>query len=81
MVAADMDGSKMCMFGPKFGVLVWLQPVTMPVTVQVNPAEPAALVVSVAVTTVLKVPVVVAVPEINPEEALIDRPGGRPVAV
>src|SRR5262249_52979390 len=51
--------------------------------VQVNgwlavPCVGVALSVTVAVT--LNVPAVVGVPEITPEEALIDRPVGRPVA-
>ena len=52
----------------------------MPLTVQVNVADPDAPVVSVAVTVAVEVPAVVGVPEISPVE-LIDRPAGRPLAV
>ena len=44
-------------------------------------AEPEALVVSFAVTVTLEVPAVVGVPEISPEEELMDRPAGSPVAL
>ncbi len=56
-----------------------MQPPAVP-TVQVNEADPLALVVSVAVTVTEKVPAVDAVPEIRPVEELMDRPVGRPVA-
>ena len=49
--------------------------------VQEKLAEPEALVVSVAVTVTLEVAAVVGVPEIRPEEELIDRPAGRPLAL
>ncbi len=49
--------------------------------VQVKLAEPEALVVSFAVTVTLEVPAVVGVPEMRPEEELMDRPAGRPVAL
>jgi hypothetical protein len=41
----------------------------------------ASPVVSVAVTTVVYEPAVVAVPEIRPVDELIDRPVGRPFAL
>ena len=49
--------------------------------VQVNEAEPEALVVSLAVTVTEDVPAVVGVPEIRPVVELMDRPVGRPVAL
>ena len=49
--------------------------------VQVKLADPEAPVVSLAVTVTLYVPAVVGVPLIRPDEALIDRPGGSPVAL
>ena len=49
-------------------------------TVQLNDAEPAAPVVSVAVTVTVEVPAVVGVPEISPVEELTDSPAGSPVA-
>ena len=55
------------------------QPVVVP-TVQENDAVPVLLAASFAVTVTFEVPAVVAVPEIVPVEALIDRPAGRPVA-
>src|SRR5215468_854062 len=51
-----------------------------PLIVHVNDAEPAAPLVSVAVTVELKVPAAVGVPLIRPDEALIDRPAGSPEA-
>src|SRR5690242_4752403 len=51
-----------------------------PPMVHENVAEPLELVVSRAVTVELNVPAVVGVPLIRPVEALIDRPGGSPVA-
>ena len=50
------------------------------VTVQPNEAAPEAPVVSLAVTVTLDEPAVVGVPVIRPDEELIDRPAGRPVA-
>src|SRR5580700_2847305 len=50
-------------------------------TVQLNVAEPDAPVVSLAVTVTVEVPAVVGVPEISPDEELIDSPAGSPVAV
>src|ERR1017187_7154118 len=51
MLDADMLGSKMSTFGPKFGVFDWpVQPVPPLLTVQVNEVVPEAPVVSVAVT-------------------------------
>jgi hypothetical protein len=59
-------------------------PVQLPLpevlTVHVKVAEPEAPVVSVAVTVVLYVPAVLAVPLIRPVELLIDSPVGRPLA-
>jgi hypothetical protein len=49
--------------------------------VQVNEADLDAPVVSVAVTVTLEVPAVAGVPEIRPDEELIDSPAGSPVAV
>src|ERR1035438_3886455 len=81
MLDADMLGSKMSTFGPKFGVFDWpVQPVAPLLTVQVNEVLPEAPVVSVAVTVTVEVPAVVGVPEIRPEE-LMDSPAGSPVAV
>src|ERR1022692_3377960 len=72
MLDADMLGSKMSTFGPKFGVFDWpVQPVPPLLTIQVNEVVPEAPVVSVAV---------VGVPVIRPEE-LMDSPAGSPVAV
>src|SRR5450759_2429033 len=51
------------------------------VTVQLNEADPVAPVVSLAVTVTLEVPAVVGVPEIRPEEELMDSPAGRPAAL
>src|SRR5450755_3219106 len=51
------------------------------VTVQLNEADPEAPVVSLAVTVTLEVPAVVGVPEIRPEEELMDSPAGRPAAL
>jgi hypothetical protein len=48
--------------------------------VQVNEADPAALVVSVAVTTAVDDPADVGVPDTIPVEGSMDRPEGRPVA-
>src|SRR6185437_10979085 len=50
-------------------------------TVQVNEAVPVTPVVSLAVTVTVEVPAAVGVPEISPEDELIDSPAGRPVAV
>ena len=50
-------------------------------TVQEKVADPAAPVVSVAVTVTDDVPAVVGVPLIRPVEELIDSPAGRPLAV
>ena len=56
-------------------------PVPVPVlTVQVKVADPDAPVVSVAVTVTVDVPAVVGVPEISPDEELMDSPAGSPVA-
>ena len=57
------------------------QPLPLELTVQPNEAEPAAPVPSRAVTVTLDVPAVVGVPEISPDEELIDSPAGRPVAL
>src|SRR5260370_26288236 len=80
MVALEMLGSKMCTFGPKFGVFdcAGQLPVLL-LTTQLNEAELEAPVVSVAVTVVVDVAAVVGVPVIRPEE-LMDSPAGRPVA-
>src|SRR5690242_11515792 len=56
------------------------QPPVVPI-VQVKLVEPDALVVSVAVTVTLKVPLALGVPEIRPEEELMDSPVGSPVAL
>ena len=48
--------------------------------VQVNEADPAALVVSVAVTTAVDDPADVGEPDTIPVEGSMDRPEGRPVA-
>ena len=50
-------------------------------TAQVKVAEPAALVVSVAVTVTLPVPGVVGVPVIRPVDGAMDSPAGSPAAV
>src|ERR1700758_2703108 len=57
------------------------QPPPAGLIVQGNDVEPDALVESVAVTVTLNVPAVDGVPEIRPEDALIDSPVGRPVAL
>src|ERR1700730_642558 len=80
MVALDMLGSKMCTFGPKFGVFDCAGHAPGVLTTQVKVVAPWAPVVSVAVTVVVGVAGVVGVPVISPEE-LIDSPAGRPVAV
>src|ERR1700733_5795868 len=49
--------------------------------VQLNETDPEAPVVSLAVTVTLEVPAAVGGPEIRPEEALMDSPAGRPVAL
>ena len=51
-----------------------------PLTVIPNVAEPLAAVVSVAVTVTVELPLADGVPEIRPVVALMDRPGGSPVA-
>ena len=51
------------------------------VTVQVNLVVPKAPVVSVAVTVTEDEPATVGVPEINPVDALIDNPAGKPEAL
>jgi hypothetical protein len=51
-----------------------------PETVQLKAADPDAPVVSVAVAVTEYVPAVVGVPLIRPDEELMDRPGGSPVA-
>ncbi len=53
MLAADMLGSKMSTFGPKFGVFDWVQPVTTPLTVHTKAAVPVAPVPSLTVTVAL----------------------------
>src|SRR5581483_444668 len=69
-------------FGPKLGVFDCpVHPVAWLFTVQPNEALPDAPVPSVTVTTTEDVPAVVGVPEINPDEALIDSPAGNPVAL
>jgi len=50
-------------------------------TVQVKEVDPDAPVVSVAVTVTVDVPAVVGVPEIRPDEELMDSPAGSPVAL
>jgi hypothetical protein len=50
-------------------------------TVQVKLADPAAPVVSVAVTVTVEVPVLVGVPVMRPVEELVASPRGSPVAV
>jgi hypothetical protein len=77
----DMLGSKMSTFGPRLGVFDCAGHVAVVVTVQPNEADPEALVVSLAVTVTLDDPAVVGVPEISPDDGLIDRPAGRPVAL
>src|SRR3954454_11111981 len=52
----------------------------LPPIVHVNDVLPVAPAVSRAVTITLKLPAAVGVPEIRPDDALIDRPVGRPVA-
>src|SRR5258707_14115617 len=81
MVALDMLGSKMCTFGPKFGVFdcAGQLPVLL-LTTQLNEADPEAPVVSLAVTVAVDVAAVVGVPVIRPEE-LMDSPAGRPAAL
>src|SRR5581483_1596976 len=61
---------------------VWLvhPPPPEGLIVQLKLAEPLAFVVSLAVTVTLEVAAVVGVPEIRPEEELMDRPAGRPLA-
>jgi hypothetical protein len=83
MDALDMLGSKMSTFGPKFGVFDWAghTPLPLVATVQLKVAVPAAPVVSVAVTVALVVPAVVGVPEIRPDEELMDSPAGSPLAL
>src|ERR1022692_2145500 len=61
--------------------LVVPQPVLLELTVQLNEADPAAPVLSLAVTVTLEVPAAVGVPEISPDEELIDSPAGSPVAL
>ncbi len=56
-------------------------PDPLALTVQVNEADPWAPVVSVAVTVTFEVPAAAGVPEIRPDEELIDRPAGRPEAL
>src|SRR3954447_26267059 len=60
----------------------WHGPVPPPPgpIVQLNDAEPDALVVSRTVTVTDEVLLAVGVPEISPLPALIDSPAGRPVA-
>src|SRR6185437_11718453 len=48
-------------------------------TVQLKEADAVAPVVSLTVTVTLDVPAVVGVPEISPDDELIDSPAGRPV--
>src|SRR5450755_2162832 len=62
-------------------ILVVPQPLLPELTVQLNEADPAAPVVSLAVTVTLEVPAAVGVPEISPDEALIASPAGRPAAL
>ena len=84
MDALDMLGSKMSTFGPKFGVFDWAGHAPPPppvVTVQLKVAVPAAPVVSVAVTVALVVAAVVGVPEMRPEEELMESPAGSPLAL
>lgn len=64
----------------EFGSPVVVEPNRVRVTVHVNDAVPEALVVSVTVTVVEKVPTTVGAPEITPLVALIRSPLGRPVA-
>lgn len=63
-----------------FWVLVVVEPNRLRTMVQVNDEFPEALVVSLAVTVVEKVPTTVGVPEMAPLEALMRSPVGRPVA-
>jgi len=56
------------------------QPPPVPLIVQVNDVLPEAPVLSLADAVTLNVPAVVGVPEIRPDEELIDRPPGRPLA-
>ena len=49
--------------------------------VQVNDVLPEALVLSVAVAVTLNVPAALGVPEIRPDEELMDSPAGSPVAL
>src|ERR1039457_1252622 len=62
-------------------ILVAAQPPLPEFTVQLNVADPVAPVLSLAVTVAFEVAAVVGVPEISPDEELIDRPAGRPVAL
>jgi hypothetical protein len=55
-------------------------PVVVPLIVHPNAADPDVPAASVAVTVTLLVPARVGVPEINPVDALIDKPAGRPAA-
>jgi hypothetical protein len=57
------------------------QPPPTALIVHVNEVLPDALVLSFAVTVVLKVPAADGVPEIKPVDALIESPVGRPVAL
>src|SRR5260370_696996 len=61
-------------------ILVVPQPPPLGLTVQPNEVDPAAPVVSVAVTVTFDVPVAVGVPEISPDERFIDSPAGAPAA-
>ena len=81
MDVPDMLGSKMSTFGPRFGVFDCAGHAAAVVTVQLNVAVPAAPVVSVAVTVALVVAAVVGVPEMRPEEELMDSPAGSPLAL
>src|SRR5262245_43988048 len=71
---------------PRSGIVTSLplvtgaQPLPGLLMVQENDVLPVWFAVSRAVAVTEKVPAAVGVPEIRPEEALIDRPAGSPVA-
>src|SRR5262249_438964 len=75
----DMLGSKTSTFGPKLGVLDCpVQPVAAGLTVQLNVADPVALVVSVAGAVVVLLAAVVGGPDISPVAWVVVSPAGSP---
>ena len=77
--AFSVDEAVAVLFSARFVPVLQVPPV--PFTVQVNEVEPEAPVPSVALTVTFEVPAVVGVPEIRPDEELIDSPAGRPEAL